>query len=127
MAEIKFVGFVEDWTKNTPNHPDWAMRVSEPHRKKDGDQWVTVARTYRTVKAGYDVTIDFTQFAKGTRVEVVGKEITETSERDGKRYDNLVVKAETVTAFDGFRDPVAAVKNIVTPAGWEPVDEALPF
>ena len=115
MAEIKFVGFVDDWTKNTPQHPDWAMRVSEPHRKKDGDQWITVGRTNRTVKAGYDVTIDFTQFAQGSRVEVIGKEVTETSEKDGKRYDNLIVKAESVTVIDGPRDAVAVVREVLAP------------
>lgn len=97
MAQISFKGFVEEWTKNTPAHPGWAMRVSELHQKKDGDTYVTIARTYRTVKAGWEVEIDFTQFKKGDLVEVTGKELTETSEKDGKRYDNLVVKAETVT------------------------------
>jgi hypothetical protein len=120
MAEIKFVGFVEDWTKNNAQHPDWGMRVSEPHRKKDGEEWVTVGRTYRTIKAGYDVRIDFTQFKKGDRVEVIGKELTESSEKDGKRYDNLIVKAETVTRVEGKFDATAALKS----AGAKPIDEA---
>lgn len=127
MAEIKLVGFVDDWTKNNPNHPDWAMRVSEPHRKKDGDNWVTVSRTNFTVKAAYDVTIDFTQFARGARVEVIGKQLTETSEKDGKRYDNLVVKAESVTVVDGKHPAVDVVKDVLAPAGWEPVETELPF
>jgi len=97
MAEIKFTGFVEDWTKNSPAHPDWAMRVVETHRKKDGDTWVTAGRTYRTIKAAYGVTINFTQFNKGDMVTITGTEITESSERDGKRYDNLIVKAVEVT------------------------------
>lgn len=129
MAEIKFVGFVEDWTKNNPQHPAWGMRVSEPHRKKDGDNWVTVGRTNRTVKTAFGVTIDFTQFAKGSRVEVVGKEVTETSEKDGKTYDNLVVKAETVTVLDGPRTQAAPApaQPFTAPAGWETVDPSAPF
>jgi uncharacterized lipoprotein YehR (DUF1307 family) len=86
------------------------MRVSEAHQKKDGDTYVTIARTYRTVKAGWEVEIDFTQFKKGDLVEVVGKELTETSEKDGKSYNNLVVKAETVTLVP-VRGAAPAVDN----------------
>jgi len=119
MAQITFTGFVEDWTKATPQHPDWAMRVSEPHRKKDGEAWVTIGRTYRTIKAGWESGIDFSQFKKGDLVEIAGKEITESSEKDGKRYDNLVVKADTVT----IKTAASAVKTILAPA---PLDD-LPF
>ena len=78
MAEIKFKAFVEDWTKNNSQHPEWAMKTAETHRKKDGDNWVTSSRTFRTVKAGYDdnnqpLRIDFTRFAKGAQVEVIGR------------------------------------------------------
>lgn len=109
MAEISFSGFVDEWTKDNPQHPDWGMRVSESHRKKDGDKWVTTARTRRTIKAAYEVDIDFTQFAPGDMVTIVGKEITETSERDGKRYDNLVVKAESVLKVARFESGSAPV------------------
>lgn len=127
MAEIQFTGYVEEWTKNSPAHPDWAMKVSEPHRKKDGDNYVTVGRTYRTIKAAYGVTIDFTQFNKGDRVEIFGKELTETTEKDGKRYDNLVVKAESVKVAEGYGSKPAAAKTTSVPAGWEPVDADMPF
>ncbi|WP_065962388.1 hypothetical protein [Curtobacterium sp. UCD-KPL2560] len=100
MAQITFTAFVEDWTQNNPQHPDWAMKTAEPHRKRDGDQWVTTARTYRTVKAGYandaPVRIDFTQFSKGDRVIISGTEVTEVREANGKKYYDLVVKAQTV-------------------------------
>lgn len=128
MAEIKFTGFVDEWTKANPQHPDWAMRVSESHRKKDGDKWVTVSRTTRTIKAAYGVDIDFTKFTAGSMVTITGKEITETSERDGKRYDNLVVKADSVTveAHGGQRAVnQSAPSNFSAPAGWEPVAEDL--
>ena len=97
MAEIKFVGFVSKWSKNDPQHPDWAMRVSEPHRKQEDGHWKTIAWTNRTVKSGWDVKIDFTQFKDGDRVEVVGKELTETYEdSQGNKVNSLVVKAESV-------------------------------
>ena len=130
MAEIKFTGFVDDWTKTTPQHPDWAMRVSETHRKKEGDQWVTASRTNRTVKAAYGVNIDFTTFPKGSMVTIIGKEITETSERDGKRYDNLVVKADSVTieAHSGNVKVNQSAPTFEAPAGWEPAaDSNAPF
>jgi hypothetical protein len=100
MGQITFTAFVEDWTQNSPQHPDWAMKTAEPHRKKDGDQWVTTARTFRTVKGGYandaPVRIDFTQFSKGDRVIITGTELTEVRESNGKKYYDLVVKATTV-------------------------------
>lgn len=104
MAKIEYTAFVEDWTQNNPQHPDWAMKTAEPHRKKDGDQWVTTARTFRTVKAGYEndqpVRIDFTQFAKGQRVTVVGTELTEVRESNGKKYYDVVVKATSVRVVE---------------------------
>jgi hypothetical protein len=100
MAQITFTAFVEDWTQNSPQHPDWGMKTAEPHRKKDGDQWVTTARTFRTVKGGYandaPVRIDFTRFSKGDRVIVTGTEVTEVRESNGKKYYDLVCKATTV-------------------------------
>jgi hypothetical protein len=96
MAKIEFTGFVDEWTKNNLQHPDWAMRVVETHRKKDGDKWITASRTYRTIKAAFDVNIDFNQFTKDDMVVITGNELTETSERDGKTYNNLVVKADSV-------------------------------
>lgn len=100
MAQITFTGFVEAWSQNNPQHPDWAMKTAEPHRKRDGDSWVTVGRTFRTVKAGYadgaPVGIDFTRFAKGDRVTVSGVEVTEVREVNGKKFYDLVVKATDV-------------------------------
>lgn len=100
MAQITFTAFVEDWTQNNPQHPDWAMKTAEPHRKRDGDQWVTTARTFRTVKGGYandaPVRIDFTQFRKGDRVVITGTEVTEVREANGKKYYDLVCKATSV-------------------------------
>jgi len=114
MAKIEYTAFVEDWTQNNPQHPDWAMKTAEPHRKKDGDQWVTTARTFRTVKGGYandqPVRIDFTQFRKGDRVVIAGTEVTEVRESNGKKYYDLVVKATSVRIAEqnGQQQPQSA-------------------
>lgn len=114
MAEISFKGFVEEWTKNSPQHPAWGMRVTESHSKKDeSGQWVNTGYTNRTVKTAYGVEIDFTQFAKGDLIQVAGTEVTETSEKDGKKYSNLIVKATAVTLVPRLR----AVPDVA------PVDE----
>lgn len=120
MAKIEFTAFVEDWTQNSPQHPDWAMKTAEPHRKRDGDQWVTTARTFRTVKGGYandqPVRIDFTQFRKGDRVVVTGTEVTEVREANGKKYYDLVVKATSVRLADQNRQqPVSAPSTAPQP------------
>ena len=92
MAEIRFTAFVEKKLGS------WGMTTAEPHSKKnDQDEWVTVSRTFRTVKPAYGVELDLSQFGEGDRVSVVGRESTEISEKDGKKYYNLTVKAESVT------------------------------
>jgi len=97
MAEIVVIGFVQEWKRdsNEPN-PDWGMKFAENHQKKDGDKWVTVGRTYFTVKAGWEVKIDFRNFKAGDRVKIVGKQVTETRESGGKTYYTLTIKADSV-------------------------------
>lgn len=109
MAEIKFVGFVDDWKRadastgtQAQSHPNWAMRVNEKHSKKVDGQLVPSGVTRRTVKAGWDkeaerpVQIDFTQFRVGDRVEVSGIEVSEEYEFNGRKASSLVVKATSV-------------------------------
>jgi len=121
MAKIaEMIGFVENWTKDNPQHPDWAMKVTEPHSKKDGDNWVTVARTYWTVKAGYEVEIDFTQFAKGDRVRIAGISTKEVYEKDGKTHENIVLKADSVEVLPAKGSAVSELKKL----GAKPIDEA---
>ena len=104
MANIsKMVGFVNDWTQANPQHPNWACKVGEPHRKKNAQGgYDTVGTTYWTVKAGWDdaagkpADIDFTQFSVGDRVEVTGVSVSEKWEKDGKKGSTLVLKATKV-------------------------------
>lgn len=120
MAEIKFTGFVQDWKKDSAQHPNWAMKTAETHQKKDGDTFKTVARTYRTIKAAYGKEIDFTQFNVGDRVTIEGWEITEANEYDGQNYYTLVVRADNVTIAEGKKADFAA-------HGFTPVDDETPF
>ena len=104
MAEIsKMIGFVNDWTQTTAQHPNWAMKVGEPHRKKNAQGgYDVIGTTYWTIKAGWDsaagkpVDIDFTQFSVGDRVEVTGTSVSEKWEKDGKKGSTLVLKATKV-------------------------------
>jgi hypothetical protein len=119
MAEIKkMVGFVNDWNKTNPQHPDWAMKVGEPHRKKlPTGEYETVGTTYWTIKNGWDeaagkpANIDFTQFSVGDRVEVSGTSVSEKWERDGKKGSTLVLKATSVSFV------VSKVAHITPQAG----------
>lgn len=99
MAEIIVSNaFVQEWKRdsNEPN-PDWGMKICENHQKKDGDKWVTIGRTYFTVKNGWEVNIDFRQFKTGDRVKVIGKQVTESRVgNDGKTYYTLTIKAQSV-------------------------------
>lgn len=118
MAKIaELIGFVEGWSKDNPENPSWGMKLSEPHSKKDGEKWVTVSRTYYTIKAAYEVEIDFTQFKKGDRVRIEGTQLTEVS----GEYKNLVVKATSVEVIAPRESgATSALKNI----GAKPLDEA---
>ncbi|APZ81721.1 hypothetical protein NCPPB3778_45 [Rathayibacter phage NCPPB3778] len=125
MAKITFIGFVEDWTKNNSQHPAWGLKTAEPHRKKDGEEWVTYSRTYRTVKAAYGVEIDFTQFSKGDRIEVVGTEVTEKREHNDRTYYDIVVKADSVSRVERGDRPAA---DSVPQREWKEVSESeIPF
>lgn len=99
MAKLEIESaFVEAWTKNEDQHPAWGMKTAEPHsrKKENGDGYETVGRTFRTIKVSRASGIDLTQFAKGDRVTITGKEVTETREHDGKKYYDLVVWADRV-------------------------------
>lgn len=125
MAEVSFVAFVEDVLdgKSGP----WGLKTAEAHSRKDEhDQWQTVSRTFRTVKAAFGTTINFGQFVKGDKVKVVGKESTEVREYQGKKYYDLVVKAESVVPFQSNREPVGAS---VAPAAdtWSSIPDESPF
>ncbi len=88
MAQVSFKGYIQRAAEKY-------IDVSEKHSKPDGQGgWETVGYT------NFRVWIPENQrgqvFEKDTLVEVVGKQKTETSEKDGKKYSNLIVSAETI-------------------------------
>ena len=116
MAKIEIESaFVEAWNRNEEQHPAWGMKTAEPHsRKNDAGKYETVGRTFRTVKVSRASGIDLTQFRKGDRVAVWGKEVTETREHEGKKFYDLVVWADRVE--------VAESKGQSAPAQADPAD-----
>ena len=116
MAKIEIESaFIESWTKNDEQHPAWGMKTAEPHsRKNDAGKYETVGRTFRTIKVSRASGIDLTQFRKGDRVSVSGKEVTETREHEGKKFYDLVVWADRVE--------VAESKGQSAPAQADPAD-----
>ena len=99
MAKVEFVGFVDDVLR-TRDDKAFGLKVTENHSKKDGDNWITVGRTYRKLKAGYvdgvAVQIDFGAFKRGDRIKVTGVESTVMREYGDKKFYDLVVAAHTV-------------------------------
>ena len=117
MAKIEVIAFVQEWRRGSSEQPDWAMKIDEVHSKGSAETgWEVVGHTYFTVKAGYEKQIDFTQFKKGDRVKVIGKQVTEVK----GDYKNLIIKADSVE--------VLAVKGqIFQPPVPRPEVEDAPF
>lgn len=114
MAQIEIKSaFVEKWNRNGDPHPGWGMKTSEPHsRKRDDGSYETVGRTYRTVKVSRSSDIDLAEFNEGDRVRIVGREVTEAREHEGKKFYDLVVWADSVDLES--RQPVT--RNQAQPA-----------
>lgn len=121
MAKIEVTGFVQDWTRDNPNHPSWGMKLAETHSKMVDGERKTVARTYRTIKAAYGQDIDFQNFRSGDRVTVTGWEFTDKSERNGETYYTLTVNADSVTMAENSK------KADPTDFGFTPVEDETPF
>ena len=132
MADItKLTGFVEEWRKGDPSkpHPDWAMKVTEPHRQEVNGKWETVGRTFWQVKAAYGTSIDFTQFKPGDRVEISGKSSTVTREYQGQKYYDLILKADNVKQVMPTHETQTPtnVGTVETAPNPFPIDEETPF
>lgn len=103
MAKIDVTGWAQDWSKDKPQ-PHWGMKFAETHSRKTADGYEVVARTFWTVKAGWQVEIDFSQYKSGDRLRIVGSQITEkTTGQDGKEYTNLILRAETIERVQDLR------------------------
>lgn len=102
----------------------WALKTTEVHYRKSGDQYEVKGRTFRTVKAGYGVDIDFGQFGDGDQIEIYGKEESEEREYDGKKYSDLIIQAEGVNLIKKSEraTPGDARMNVVAGLGAVEVD-----
>lgn len=124
MAKIEFTGFVDPWSASEEQHPKWGMKVVELHsrKKENSEEWETVGRTWRTVRAAYGTEIDFTEFKKGDRVTITGTEVTVASESNGKKFYNLTVNAASITA-----EQTSPKNSEWVPATSAPVSDDEPF
>jgi hypothetical protein len=98
VAKIEVIGWVMNWRyqSDEPN-PEWAMKLSESHSKQNESGGLEVkSYTNWTVKAGYNVSLDFRKFKKGDRVRVIGTQLTE----ERGEYKNLVIKATSVEVLE---------------------------
>ena len=115
MAEVTVTAYVSEWKReSTDAHPNWAMKLTEPHYKKSGETSFIAARTYYTVKAGWEVEIDFTKFKLGDKVKVTGKQVTESRESNGKTYNTLTIKADTVELLQSGDSQASAQRAFAT-------------
>lgn len=108
----------------------WAIKTTELHYKKNGDKYEIKGRTFRTIRAGFGAEIDFSQYEVGDQIEVAGKEETEESESNGKKYYNLIIQAEYINLVKkGEPRPSAgdARMNIVMGLGAKEIDPNAPF
>ena len=128
MAKIDLIAFVSDWKfgEKEPN-PKWGMKVSEPHSKKDGDNWVKVGATNYTVKAAYGTDIDFSKYSQGERVHIRGTLVSEDWESNGKKGKNLVIKATSADPIGRGENYSVGTREPELPSDWKLVDEDAPF
>jgi len=109
MAEIIVIAYVSEWKReSTDLHPNWAMKLTEPHYKKSGETSFIAARTYYTVQAGWEVEIDFTKFKVGDKVKVSGKQLMESREWKGKTYNTLTIRADSVELVQSSNSQASA-------------------
>lgn len=88
MAEIKFKATVKTAYEKF-------LIVYEKHSKKTpAGEWETVGFT--DFKVWLPEGVSGSSFAEKDFIEVTGRQKTETVEKDGKTYKNLVVSAEVV-------------------------------
>ena len=114
MAQVQFKGTVKLVREKF-------LVVVEKHSKKNpAGEWET------TGFSDFQVWIPDHQrgqeFNERDLVEVLGRQKTETVEKDGKTYKNLVVSADSIEVVKS-NDPVANVRNILKPIE----SEEMPF
>lgn len=108
MAEVSFKATVKTVY-------DKSLIVYEKHSKKNqAGEWETTG--YTDFKVWIPEELRGSTFNERDYIEVTGRQKTETVEKDGKTYKNLVVNAESIEVLRSS-DPVAVVKS-VTDNSW---------
>jgi hypothetical protein len=88
MAQVSFKGYVSRVAEKY-------IDVSERHSKPDGQGgWETVG--YTNFRVWIPEAQRGQKFEEKAFVEISGKQKTETSEKDGKKYNNLIVSADSI-------------------------------
>lgn len=88
MAQVSFKGYVSRVSEKY-------IDVSERHSKPDGQGgWETVG--YTNFRVWIPEAQRGQKFEEKAFVEVSGKQKTETTEKDGRKYNNLIVSAESI-------------------------------
>lgn len=106
MAEIKFKATVK-------TAYDRFLIVYEKHSKKTpAGEWETVG--YTDYKVWLPEGLSGTMFQEKDYIEVAGRQKTETVEKDGKTYKNLVVSAEVVETISS-KPKAAPLPDIEAP------------
>lgn len=126
MAFVTATAFVDSVLLAKDGRP-WALKTSEIHYKKNGDEFVKEGRTFRTVRAGYGVDLDLTQFAEGDKVEFSGKEKTVSREYQDKTYYDLVVDVDHVQLVKSSERGNATNLSALGATEVFPIDENAPF
>ncbi len=103
MAQVSFKGYIQRAAEKY-------IDVSEKHSKPDGQGgWETVG--YTNFRVWIPENQRGQQFEKDMLVEVSGKQKTETSEKDGKKYSNLIVSAETILVQNRKESSTRAIQS----------------
>lgn len=99
MAEVKFKATVK-------NVYEKFLIVYEKHSKKNqAGEWETIG--YTDFKVWLPEGMTGKEFSEKDYIEVSGRQKTETVEKDGKTYKNLVVGADVIeTLKGGSKSPV---------------------
>lgn len=120
MARIQVdAAFIEKVLTTREGVP-FGVSTSEPHRRKtDAGEWVTTARTFRTVTGQ---NIDWSQFNQGDRIAFAGSERTETREHEGKTHYNLTVRADAVSLAGRRQDTPGSTNTVQTDPWGTPTD-----
>lgn len=105
MAKIEFEGFVNEHVGN----PAFVLKVSENHRRKnDQGEYENAGRTFFDVKVPRDSKITLGQIPVDTRIKVVGRQVTEVREHEGKKFYTLTVWADRIEPAQASQQPQQA-------------------